>query len=102
MAGNRGISFTVAPMHAVVTVRADQQLLIGAIENLLQNALKFTPRDGHVSLRAHELDGQVLIDVADRCGGLPPGKVDQLFGVIRELKAQDVAVIYIESASAFM
>lgn len=83
-AGNRGISFTVAPLATELVVRADQQLLIGAIENLLQNALKFTHRDGHVSLTAHQLEGQVLIDVADECGGLPPGKADQLFGAFEQ------------------
>jgi signal transduction histidine kinase len=83
-ASNRGISFTVAAGDAELTVRADQQLLIGAVENLLQNALKFTHREGHVSLRAHELEGRIFIDVADECGGLPPGKVEQLFGAFEQ------------------
>lgn len=78
-AGSRGISLVVPPVDGALEVHADRHLLVGAIQNIVQNALKFTPRSGHVALLVRELNGRVLVTVEDECGGLPPGKVEELF-----------------------
>lgn len=78
-ASQRGISFRVGPVAARLVVKADRHLLIGAVENVLQNALKFTPQGGQVHLAIHDLEGHVRIEVADGCGGLPEGKSHTLF-----------------------
>jgi signal transduction histidine kinase len=78
-AGSRGITLLVPPVDAGLEVSADRHLLVGAIQNILQNALKFTPRNGHVALLVRELDGRVLVEVEDECGGLPTGKAEELF-----------------------
>jgi signal transduction histidine kinase len=83
-ANTRGISLTVTPFEPRLEVEADRHLLVGAIENVVQNALKFTPRDGHISLAVHELEGRILVDVEDECGGLPSGKIDQLFDAFQQ------------------
>ena len=75
----RKVSLTVAPVQYGIAVEADRQLLASAVANLLQNAFKFTPAGGHVSLRAYAEGRRVLIDVQDECGGLPPGKAEDLF-----------------------
>ena len=55
---------------------------MGAIGNLLQNAFKFTHAGGHVSLdvtvngAGNHVSG---IAIEDQCGGLPPGKTEELF-----------------------
>lgn len=51
-------------------VEGDQDLLLLAIHNLLDNALKFTEVDDTVEVRASEEDGQVLIEVADTGPGI--------------------------------
>ena len=59
---------------------ADRQMLSAAVENLLQNAFKFTRRHSHVAVRAHATpENRVLIEVEDECGGLPPGTAQMLF-----------------------
>jgi signal transduction histidine kinase len=78
-AGLRGVSFTVKACDAPLRVEADGQLLIGAVQNLVQNALKFTPRGGHVTLIVDDVEGQVLIEVRDECGGILSDKLDELF-----------------------
>lgn len=60
-------------------VLADRHLLVSAISNLVQNAIKFTKPDGNVWIRGRVLGEQVLIEVEDQCGGLPPGKLEELF-----------------------
>jgi hypothetical protein len=52
-------------------VEADRQILAAAIANLLQNALKFTPKGATVHLGASTTPSRVLIEVEDECGGLP-------------------------------
>lgn len=83
-ASSRGISLLVAPVDAGLEVKADRHLLVGAVQNILQNALKFTHRNGHVALTVRELNGQVLVAVEDECGGLPPGKADELFETFQQ------------------
>ena len=83
-AANRGVVFAVEPFMAGLVVEADRHLLIGAVENIVQNALKFTRPHGQVVLTVRELGGQVLIDVADACGGLPEGKVQHLFNAFEQ------------------
>lgn len=62
-----------------LVVHADRQMLGSALSNLLQNAFKFSPRDAHVSLTVQVDAGRTLFDVADECGGLPEGDVEDLF-----------------------
>jgi signal transduction histidine kinase len=75
----RDLHFAVATVDRTVTIDGDRQILAAAVSNLLQNAFKFTPRHGHVSLTARATDDRVLLEVADECGGLPPGKAEELF-----------------------
>jgi signal transduction histidine kinase len=74
----REIVFTVS-VEAGLSVATDRQMLSSALANLLQNAFKFTRKGGHVSLTARVVAGHVLIEVADQCGGLPPGQAGELF-----------------------
>ena len=78
-AESHGILMTVSFVHPVVAIDADRQLLASAVSNLLQNAFKFTPARGHVTLSVRATADRVLIDVRDECGGLPEGKAEELF-----------------------
>ena len=75
----RGVEFSVRSVGSEVTVHADRQILASVVANLLQNAFKFTRPRSHVLLHAHATSDRVLIDVQDQCGGLPPGRAEDLF-----------------------
>lgn len=60
-------------------IEGDRQVLAAAVSNLLQNAFKFTRKGGAVSLRARATADRVFVEVEDECGGLPPGKPEELF-----------------------
>lgn len=75
----RGRVFAVSSVDPTLMVEGDRQTLAAALSNLLQNALKFTPELGHVSLTVRENGDRVIFDVEDACGGLPPGKIEELF-----------------------
>ena len=78
-ANDRAIQLSVDPGSRDVAVQADPQILASVVANLVQNAFKFTRTRGHVRVRARATDERVLIEVQDECGGLPPGKAEDLF-----------------------
>jgi signal transduction histidine kinase len=65
----RDVQLTLEPVDPTLQLEVDSQLLSAALMNLLQNAIKYTPAHGQVTLRARR-DGQhVFLEVEDRCGG---------------------------------
>jgi two-component system sensor histidine kinase GlrK len=52
-------------------VEADAVKLRSIVDNLLGNAVKFTPGGGTITVRAHEADGKAVIDVIDSGPGVP-------------------------------
>lgn len=78
-AAHRGLQLTVENVGDDVMVHADLQILVSALSNLVQNACKFTPSPGWVKLKTHTTVDRVQIDVEDECGGLPAGKIEDLF-----------------------
>jgi signal transduction histidine kinase len=78
-ANARGVGFHVMPAPRGVDIEVDREILAAALTNLLQNAFKFTRPGGHVSLTTTATVDRVLMDVEDECGGLTPGKAEDLF-----------------------
>jgi hypothetical protein len=78
-AKNRNVQLSIELAGSDVTVDGDSQILASIVTNLVQNACKFTRPQGQVTLRTRVTSDRVLIEVADECGGLPPGKVEDLF-----------------------
>lgn len=75
----RNIRFTVTQVARGVEIDADRPLLAAALMNLLTNAFKFTPVDGHVWLRTSATKDRVIFEVEDQCGGLPTSDSESLF-----------------------
>jgi hypothetical protein len=69
----------VRPGESSLAVNADLHTLGSALSNLLQNAVKYTPACGKLSLSARASADRILIEVEDECGGLPPGDPALLF-----------------------
>jgi len=80
-----GCVLTVSPVDPRLALRGDRALLMSAVGNLLQNAFKFSHKDGNVSLGAHASGQRSHIEVADSCGGLPAGKAEQMFSPFVQL-----------------
>jgi signal transduction histidine kinase len=75
----RHVALSVTPVDRGIYVDVDPHILSAAVANLLDNAFKFTRVGGHVSLKTSATATRVMIDVEDECGGLPPGKTEELF-----------------------
>ena len=60
-------------------VFVDRQLMISALANLVQNALKFTVPGGVVQVRTRKVEDRILIEIQDQCGGLADGAAEEMF-----------------------
>lgn len=81
---------TVAP-HAPLPVVADPRRLRQVIDNLVDNALKFTPVGGSVCLIGAQEDGQAVIRVQDTGRGIDPADITTLFTPFRQLARSEDA-----------
>jgi len=64
---------------AEVNMRGNRLQLVSAVSNLIDNAVKYSNRDGAVHISASSVDGQVEIDVADEGVGIPARDIDRIF-----------------------
>jgi two-component system OmpR family sensor kinase len=60
-------------------VMGDPDRLRQLLLNLVDNALKYTPRDGTVTLALHRLNGWVRVTVRDTGVGIPPDMIPRIF-----------------------
>ena len=66
-------------LDAAGTVRVDPDRMAQVLGNLLDNALRHTPRDGQVTLSCHRVDQWVQYTVADTGEGVAPQHLPHLF-----------------------
>jgi signal transduction histidine kinase len=59
--------------------RAQPEQVQRVLFNLIQNAIRHTPPDGSVVVRAETADGEVQIEVADTGAGIPDDDRDRIF-----------------------
>ena len=74
-----GVPLTIDAGQPNLCVQADRQVLAAVLLNLLQNGVKFTRPGTGIILRVGAGEDRVLIEVEDRCGGLPAGESEDLF-----------------------
>ncbi|HLB19911.1 MAG TPA: HAMP domain-containing sensor histidine kinase, partial [Gaiellaceae bacterium] len=77
-ATSREITVTVH-RHDAAEVIGDRQRLAQVIDNLLSNALKFTPANGSVGVSVIARENTALIEVADSGLGISPADQKKLF-----------------------
>jgi two-component system phosphate regulon sensor histidine kinase PhoR len=78
LARNRGIEVVCGAADAGA-VEADADRLRRILENLLENALKYTPEGGRVEITARQEDGRVAFEVADDGPGIAAEHLPRIF-----------------------
>ncbi|MGH2691971.1 MAG: sensor histidine kinase [Actinomycetota bacterium] len=77
-ASEGGVSLDVSAPNGV-RARLDGARVRQAIGNLLENALRHTPRGGRVTIKLEHDDGEVAIEVADTGDGFDPAFLPRAF-----------------------
>ncbi len=62
-----------------VPLVADRVKIVRVMQNLLANAVKFSPRGGKITIRARPQDGRITIRVVDEGPGVPKELLSPLF-----------------------
>lgn len=78
-AKHQTISLDGAALESLV--RVDRMRLGQAIQNVIGNAVKFTPEGGHISVAVEVAGSQALIQVTDSGIGISVEDIDNLFGL---------------------
>ena len=60
-------------------IRADESLLRRMILNLLDNAIKYTPEGGHVTVTCRRVADEYVLSIADTGGGIPADLQPRIF-----------------------
>ena len=92
VAAARGISLT-SSVETAPFVNGDRVRIGQVIDNLVSNALKFTPKGGRVEVHASAKRGVARIEVSDNGMGISEVEQEQLFErFFRTTRAQDDAI----------
>ena len=78
-AKDAGVSFEVAGADGLPSLRGDPDKLAQLFLNVLDNAVKHSPRGTTVHIRGSRDDGAVIVRVRDSGSGLPQGAQTRLF-----------------------
>lgn len=74
-----GHQFRFEATHPAIYADVDENKLLQVVNNLLGNALKFTPDGGTVTIRVSQHPAHVLVSVADTGIGIPAALQPRLF-----------------------
>lgn len=77
----------IAPLQVFaepVWVEGDRTRLDQVLRNLIDNAVRFTPMSGRITLRIRAQDGQAMIEVQDSGTGMSPSEREIAFSAFRQ------------------
>ena len=84
--GDKELTLTRDIAPDLPAMLADESKLRRIFVNLLANAVKFTPRAGHITLSARTEAGFVLFSVQDTGEGIPQNALQQIFEKFRQVE----------------
>lgn len=85
----KNVTFTCSMQEENPNVRADANKAAWVLSNLVSNALRYVPKGGHISLRAHLVGQQVHLSVKDDGPGIPPEYQAKIFHKFVQVKGQE-------------
>lgn len=85
LAERRGLAIALSAVPTSVEV--DRTKIIQVLQNLIGNALKFTPGGGRIDVQAVLTGDEVMVSVEDSGQGLPPNEAERVFDKWQQTKA---------------
>lgn len=79
VADARGVVLEGELREPAPEVAASVADLARVIRNLLDNAIRHTPRGGQVRVEAAAVGSHAVLSVSDSCGGIPDDEIDRVF-----------------------
>ena len=82
------ITVSAPPNHAA---SVDSDRIREAIDNLVSNAVKYSPIGGAIDLLVRRDEASIIVEVRDQGAGLSPEDISRLFGRFQRLSAKPTA-----------
>ncbi len=74
-----GIKIDLQIFPDIPSIYVDRESFSLALDNLLENAFKFSPERKEISVEVKRDAENVRVDVKDKGMGIPPGEMDKIF-----------------------
>lgn len=78
LTGEKGLDMTTE-ISTSASVSGDRDLLFQAISNVVDNAIKYTPEDGHIKILLKRTPEGALVEITDSGDGIPEAYRKQVF-----------------------
>ncbi|WP_109832536.1 sensor histidine kinase [Reichenbachiella versicolor] len=88
IANEKNITLEVGQHETVPLVFADISLVERAIQNLMDNAMKFTPENGVIKVVVDSTKDSVVVNIKDSGPGIPEEEQAQIFERYRQAKGE--------------
>ncbi len=69
----------VTELEPLFSIPVDPELIKQVFSNLIENAIKYSPDGSKVLITSEEVEGKVIVQVADQGGGIAPEDIPHLF-----------------------
>jgi signal transduction histidine kinase len=76
-------TFTLSLSTAPVTTSCDPARIEQVLNNLISNAIKYSPNGGEITISVREEGGQAVVAVADQGIGIPANEIARIFDPFR-------------------
>jgi two-component system sensor histidine kinase VicK len=76
---DKEVTATVEPPDGATVAWCDEQRLTQVLRALLDNAVKFSPRGGRITIALGTNDDRASLAVSDQGPGIPQGEIDRVF-----------------------
>lgn len=83
-----GISMDFGDEKEIPSLKLDRERILQALRNLVGNAVKFTPEQGSITIRAYRKDHAVEFTITDTGPGVPDENLETIFEKFHQLPGQ--------------
>ncbi|MFH1416389.1 MAG: ATP-binding protein [Elusimicrobiota bacterium] len=80
------IELRVEKINELKNLDADRNLIFRVIQNLVSNALKFTPEKGKIKIVLESMEDKIQVSVEDTGSGMPREYLDKIFNKFEQVK----------------
>jgi signal transduction histidine kinase/Tfp pilus assembly protein PilF len=76
---NKKLHLEIELSSEILSIDTDVMLFSRIVQNLINNAIKFTPKEGRISVKVEQLNQEIKLSVIDSGIGIPKEKVSTIF-----------------------
>ncbi|ESU34528.1 sensor histidine kinase [Bacillus sp. 17376] len=75
----QNVSFKREITEDAIFVEIDEDKITQVLDNIISNAMKYSPEGGTITFRVKELDDQIVASISDEGVGIPKDNLDKIF-----------------------